>query len=66
MWLIVSLVGIFIRSYLYHSFLLLNQLFLPEIILKREFVMPHLKSEFEFNKNLTAKKIIQMLECTYT
>jgi len=29
MWLIVSLVGIFIRGYLYHSFLPLNQLFLP-------------------------------------
>lgn len=66
MWLIVSLAGIFIRGYLYHSSLPLNQLFLLGVILKREFVMSHLKSESRFNKNLTASKIIQMLEYTYS
>lgn len=65
MWLIVSLVDIFIRGHLYHSFLHLNQLFLPEVILKREFVMSHLKSQSGFNKNLIALKIIQLLEYTY-
>lgn len=65
MWLIVSSVGIFIRGYLCHSFLSLNQLFLPGIILEREFVMSHLKSQSGFNKNFTISKIIQMLKCTY-